>query len=73
MAEEISVSAILIEQDDGSYKAVCPEVGINSGGPNADDALRNLKDAVIKHIREIGFDKVQLSSVKCLKFKVPVA
>lgn len=72
MANEISVSAILIEMEDGSYKANCPDLGINAEGNNADEALKNLKDAVIRQIRQIGADKIQLSSVKCMKIKVPV-
>lgn len=72
MANEISVNAVIIEKDDGSYRSVCPDLGIESTGSNADNALRNLKDAVIKHITETGADKMRLSIVKCLKLKVSV-
>lgn len=72
MASEISVNAVIIEKDDGSYRAICPDLGIESQGNNADNALRNLKDAVIKHISDTGTDKIHLSAVKCMKLKVPV-
>lgn len=73
MANEISVSAILIEMEDGSYRAECPDLGIRSQGKNSDDAIRSLKDAIKDHIKKIGADKVQLSAVKCMKIKVPVS
>ncbi len=72
MANEISVAAILIEMEDGTYKANCPDLGIAVEAKNADDAIVNLREAVIRHIREKGFDKIQLNPVKCMKIKVPV-
>ena len=72
MASEISVNAVIIEKDDGAYKSVCPDLGIEAAGSSADNALRNLKDAVIKHIIETGADKIHLSAVKCMKLKVPI-
>ncbi len=72
MASEISVNAVIIEKGDGSYRSICPDLGIESVGSNADNALRNLKDAVIKHITETGADKIHLSAVKCMKLKVPI-
>ncbi|MBI5587678.1 MAG: hypothetical protein HY889_04845 [Deltaproteobacteria bacterium] len=72
MANEISVSAILIEMEDGSYKSSCPDLGIDAEGGNADEAFNNLKDAVTRHIREKGADNIQLNPVKCMKFKVQI-
>ncbi|MBI5642225.1 MAG: hypothetical protein HY954_01975 [Deltaproteobacteria bacterium] len=72
MANEVSVSAILVEMEDGTYKASCPEVGIEVRGTDSEDTIRDLKDAVIRRIREIGADKIQLNPVKCMKFKVPI-
>lgn len=72
MSNELSVSAVLVEQEDGSYKANCPELNIQSQGDSADDALQNLKDAVLSHVREVGSANIQLNAVKCLKFKIPL-
>lgn len=72
MANEISVSAILIEQEDGGYIANCPELGMNEKGENSDAALSNLKEAVARLVKEKGPDNLQLNAVRCLKFKVPV-
>lgn len=70
MANEISISAVLVEMEDGSFKATCPDLGINAEGTNADEAFANLKDAVTRHIREKGAENIRLSPVKCMKFKV---
>lgn len=72
MGQEISVSAVLVEQEDGTYKANCPELNINANGESSEEAFTNLKDAVQRHIRETGADKLQLNPVKCMKFKVAV-
>ena len=72
MGNEISVSAVLIEKEDGTYRATCPELGINAEGESSEEAFNNLKDAVQRHVRGKGADKLNLSPVKCLKFKVAV-
>lgn len=72
MAGEISISAIVIEMDDGSYSSICPDIGIEAKGVSADDALANLKDAVVGHIRKLGTGSVNLRAVKCMKIKVSV-
>ena len=71
MANEVSVSAVLVEEEDGTYKASCPEAGIEVKGTDSEDTIRALKDAVTRRIREAGAN-IQIKSVKCLKFKVPV-
>lgn len=70
MANEISISAVLVEMEDGSFKATCPDLGINAEGDNSDSAFANLKNAVVKHIREKGAENIRLKPVKCMKFKV---
>jgi len=70
MANEVSVSAVLVENEDGSFKAWCPDLGVTAEGSNSDEAFANLKDAVTRHIRGKGASGVELSPVKCLKFKV---
>lgn len=72
MANEISVNAVIIEREDGVYRAYCPDLGIDAQGKSADDALANLKDAVIRHVRGKGASGIRLSAVKCLKIKIPV-
>lgn len=72
MADEISVSVVLVEKEDGSYKSNCPDLGISSEGMDADDALDNLKAAIRKKIAEVGAGNLQLSPVKCMKIKIPV-
>lgn len=65
MADEISVSAVLVELDKGGYRANCPEPGLD-----ADDALDNLREAIARHIRAVGPDNLRLAPVKCMKIKV---
>ncbi|MBI2412833.1 MAG: hypothetical protein HYV24_06450 [Deltaproteobacteria bacterium] len=72
MANEVSVSAVLVEEEDGTYRASCPEAGIEVKGMDSEDTVRALKDAVTRRIREVGAANIQLKPVKCLKFKVPV-
>ncbi|MBI1910412.1 MAG: type II toxin-antitoxin system HicB family antitoxin [Deltaproteobacteria bacterium] len=72
MGNEISVSVVIVEKDDGTYKSTCPDLGIDAQGASADDALSNLKDSILEHIRAVGADNLQLSSVKCMKIKIPV-
>jgi len=72
MSEEISVSAIITEQPDGSYRADCPDLGVSSTGKNADAALSNLKEAISKYVEGKGRAEIQLNAVKCMKLKIPV-
>lgn len=71
MSTEISVTAVLVEQDDGSYRANCPELGVDAEGESSDEAFDNLKAGVDRLVREAG-GEVELAPVKCLKFKVSV-
>lgn len=71
MGAEVSVTAVLIEQEDGTYKANCPELAVFAEGENSEEAFENLKADVAKKVREAGA-AIELSPVKCLKFKVSV-
>lgn len=71
MGAEVSVTAVLVEQEDGSYKASCPELAVNAEGESSEEAFENLKADVAKKVREAGA-AIELSPVKCLKFKVSV-
>lgn len=66
------MSVVIVEHEDGTYRSNCPDLSISAEGASADDAMQNLKDAIIRHIREVGADKIQLNPVKCMKIKVPV-
>lgn len=72
MANEISVSVILVEMEDGSYRATCPDLDMEEKGGGGDEAVDNLKSAIAKYIKEKGFENIQLNPVKCMKIKVPV-
>lgn len=71
MGAEISVTAVLVEQNDGTYKANCPELGMNAEGESSEEAFENLKAEVQRKVRGQG-GVVDLAPVKCLKFKVAV-
>ncbi|MBW7957593.1 MAG: hypothetical protein H3C68_06835 [Deltaproteobacteria bacterium] len=68
MGTEISVSAVLIEREDGTYRANCPELDVESEGESSEEAFENLKAAVQIHVRKAGAEG--LKQVKCFKFKV---
>ncbi len=71
MGAEVSVTAVLVEQEDGTYKANCPELGVLAEGESSEEAFENLRAEVVKKVRESG-GSVELAPVKCLKFKVSV-
>ena len=72
MREEISVSTILVELPDGSYRADCPDLGLSSMGSNFDTALSNLKEAILQYVEGKSRAEIQLYAVKCMKLKIPV-
>ena len=72
MGTEVSVSAVLIEREDGTYRANCPELNISSEGERSEEAFENLKAAAQKHVRETGAEGLRMSQVKCMKFKVTI-
>lgn len=68
MGKEISVSAVLIEREDGTYRANCPELDVESEGESSEEAFENLKASVQLHVKKAGAEG--LKQVKCFKFKV---
>lgn len=72
MSEEISVSTIIVEQPDGSYRADCPDLGLSATGKNQDSALGSLKEAISKYVEGKTRADIQLNAVKCMKFKILV-
>ena len=70
MKREVVVSAVMVEKEDGTYRAWCPELGVEAEGVKAEEALSSLKEAVRRHIESVGPEKIQLYDVKCMKFKI---
>lgn len=68
MGKEISVSAVLIEREDGTYRANCPELDVETEGESSEEAFENLKASVQLHVKKSGAEG--LKQVKCFKFKV---
>ncbi|WKZ33480.1 MAG: type II toxin-antitoxin system HicB family antitoxin [Thermodesulfobacteriota bacterium] len=68
MGKEISVSAVLIEREDGTYRANCPELDVETEGESSEEAFENLKASVQLHVKKAGAEG--LKQVKCFKFKV---
>ncbi|MBI5559662.1 MAG: hypothetical protein HY883_00095 [Deltaproteobacteria bacterium] len=70
MADEVSVSAILIEAPGKGFRADCPELGLDVRGKDSEEAFENLKAAIKAHIKEKGAGNIRLNYVKCTKIKV---
>ncbi len=68
--QEITVSVVLVEDEEGDLRAWCPEVDVSAGGTTEKEALDNLRKAVEDHIKETGPEKFYLRPVKCMKVKV---
>jgi predicted RNase H-like HicB family nuclease len=62
MQKEISITAELIEEEEGGYTVYCPELDIYTQGEDVEDALRNLKEAAELHIEEIGLKNLRLKA-----------
>lgn len=45
----------IIRKGEKQYVALCPELDVVSQGPTVEEALSNLKEAVIVYIEEMGF------------------
>lgn len=60
----LSITAELIEEEQGGYTVYCPELDIFTQGDDREDALNNLKEAAEMHIEEIGLDQLKLKRVQ---------
>jgi len=60
----ITITAELIEEEEGGYTVYCPELDIYTQGEDVDDALRNLKEAAELHIEELGSEDLRLRKVE---------
>ena len=66
---EVILSMIIVELEDGSFRAECPELGFSTTGKNEADASANLKAEAEKRAKEAKGSLV-INKVKCMKFKV---
>jgi len=53
MTKEITITAELIEEQEGGYTVYCPELDIYTQGDDVKDAIENLKEAATLHIEEL--------------------
>lgn len=62
--KHITITAELIEEEEGGYTVYCPELGIYTQGDDIEDAISNLKEAAELHIEELGIENIKLKEVK---------
>lgn len=72
MENEFSVSVIVVEEEDGTFKSSCPDLGLDSSGPTSAEAMKNLSEEIKKHAREAGPGNVKLKPVRCQKVRIKV-
>lgn len=72
MKKEITITAELIEEEEGGYTVYCPELDIYTQGDDTEDALRNLKEAAELHVEEVGLDNIHLRGVEHKKVKMVI-
>lgn len=70
MTKEITITAELIEEEEGGYNVYCPELDIYTQGDDIDDALKNLLEAAELHIEEIGLKNIRFKTVRHEKIKM---
>jgi len=71
--KRITITAELIEEEEGGYTVYCPELDIYTQGDDVEDAINNLKEAAELHIEELGIENIRLKGIerlpKCLKWR----
>lgn len=72
MTKDITITAELIEEEDGGYTVYCPELDIYTQGEDVADALENLKEAAELHIEEIGLKNLHFKTVIHKKLKMVI-
>ena len=66
---EVTLSMIIVELEDGSFRADCPEFGFSAVGKSEAEASANLKAEAAKRAKEAK-GSFTINKVKCMKFKV---
>jgi len=72
MTKEITITAELIEEQEGGYTVYCPELDIYTQGDDVKDAIENLKEAAELHIEEVGMNNLRLKHVTHKKVKMAI-
>ena len=62
--KRITITAELIEEEEGGYTVYCPELDIYTQGDDVDDAIKNLKEAAELHIEELGIENIKLKEIQ---------
>ena len=62
--KRITITAELIEEEEGGYTVYCPELDIYTQGDDIEDAINNLKEAAELHIEELGVENIRLKEIK---------
>lgn len=62
--KRITITAELIEEEEGGYTVYCPELDIYTQGDDIEDAIKNLKEAAELHIEELGIENIRLKEIK---------
>lgn len=68
----ITITAELIEEEEGSYTVYCPELDIYTQGDDVEDAISNLKEAAELHIEELGIENIRLRKINRRKLELVV-
>lgn len=62
--KRITITAELIEEEEGGYTVYCPELDIYTQGDDIEDAIKNLKEAAELHVEELGIENIRLKEIK---------
>jgi len=62
--KRITITAELIEEEEGGYTVYCPELDIYTQGDDIEDAISNLKEAAELHIEELGIENIRLKEIQ---------
>ena len=70
--KHITITAELIEEEEGGYTVYCPELDIYTQGDAVEDAINNLKEAAELHIEELGIENISLRKISRRKLELVV-
>jgi len=62
--KHITITAELIKEEEEGYTVYCPELDIYTQGDDAEDAIKNLKEAAELHIEELGIENIKLKEIQ---------
>ncbi|MBE0415117.1 MAG: type II toxin-antitoxin system HicB family antitoxin [Dehalococcoidia bacterium] len=70
--KRITITAELIEEEEGGYTVYCPELDIYTQGDDVEDAIKNVKEAAELHIEELGIENIKLREILRRQIKMVV-